>query len=170
MNENIYEGIAEGNPFAILLGLIMVGLFIGFYLNGANMGTHEDTGRPVKSFNTREGKRAGQRRRYHENKNNYNATPRTGPRKTEKLTFQSANRELGTYNAEKVAWEIADGKRVTEHHVRYLKNIVAEINGNINTNRNNNMSTSFYDGLLSEYTQKLKNTENKLAKRNKKNN
>ena len=68
MNDNIYEGIAEGNPVSILVFAIVAVLFIMFYLNGMDMGTHPDTGRPVKSFNTKEGKRAGQRRRYNQKK------------------------------------------------------------------------------------------------------
>jgi len=68
MNTNVYDGIAEGDPVSIMIFLILAVGFICMWAKGFDMGTHEDTGRPVKSLNTREGKRAGQRRRYHENK------------------------------------------------------------------------------------------------------
>jgi hypothetical protein len=68
MNENIYDGIANGSPVAILVFIIMLVLFIMFAANGFNMGTHEDTGRPVKSFNAPQGKRLQQRRRYNQKK------------------------------------------------------------------------------------------------------
>ena len=58
-------GTTEG--ICMLIGLAIFFLF-WFVATDGDMGTHEDTGRPVKSFNTREGKRAAQRRRYHENK------------------------------------------------------------------------------------------------------
>ena len=54
------------------LGILIIVFFIWFIVTKGNMGTHADTGRPVKSLNTREGKRAAQRRRYHEN--NYTPT------------------------------------------------------------------------------------------------
>lgn len=69
--QNLYhdpQGNVLESPEGIAMAVIILGFFlIWFLLTGGDMGTHEDTGRPVKSLNTREGKRAGQRRRYHEN-------------------------------------------------------------------------------------------------------
>ena len=56
----------EGIAMAVILGFMFL---VWAIVTGGDMGTHEDTGRPVKSLNTRPGKRAAQRRRYHENKN-----------------------------------------------------------------------------------------------------
>ena len=56
---DLYKLAFEGNPVAIGILILIAILFVGFFMNGGDMGVHEDTGRPIKSLNTREGKRAG---------------------------------------------------------------------------------------------------------------
>jgi hypothetical protein len=70
--QNLYND-PQGNALNSIEGIIMfivIGVFflVWYAVTGGDMGTHSDTGAPIKSLNTKEGKRAGQRRRYHENK------------------------------------------------------------------------------------------------------
>ena len=53
-----------GIAFAVILGVVFL---IWFLVTKGDMGTHADTGRPVKSLNTSDGKRARQRRAYNRN-------------------------------------------------------------------------------------------------------
>ena len=70
--QNLYhdpQGRALESTGGIAMAVILVFMFLVWAIvTGGDMGTHPDTGRPVKSLNTRPGKRAAQRRRYHENK------------------------------------------------------------------------------------------------------
>ena len=69
MNENLLQLAFEGNPIAISFLVVFFIFFIGWVqITGGDMGVHPDTGRPIKSLNTSDGKRARQRRRYHRNK------------------------------------------------------------------------------------------------------
>lgn len=58
----------DGSGGIVLILIVVIAFAIWYSQTGGDMGVHEDTGSPIKSLNTREGKRAGQRRRYHENK------------------------------------------------------------------------------------------------------
>ena len=94
--QNLYndpQGNALNSVEGIIMLIVIAVLFLVWYaVTGGDMGTHSDTGAPVKSLNTKEGKRAGQRRRYHQKKY---------PKKYE-AAVESIEREFEEYGIESI--------------------------------------------------------------------
>lgn len=130
----------EGVGGIILIIFVAIAFIIWFLATGGDMGTHADTGRPVKSLNTSDGKRARQRRAY--NRKTYGVD----------------------YDSYEVATEIAEGKAATDNQVHHLEAVIEEIHGHIETKSKDGEDPSFYKELLEENKVKLKKVKRKLNK------
>jgi hypothetical protein len=102
---------------------------------------------------------------------NFDATPRTAPRKTELLTFKSAYKEYTYDQRRKIAEDIFDvihnqsKMKLTEAHILWKKDVIEEIKGIIaGLDSSDDYYQEFYGDMLTEGEAELVTLEKHINK------
>ena len=102
---------------------------------------------------------------------NYDATPRKGPSRYEKLTFQSAYREYDHDKKVRIIKDIFDvvhnqsNMKLNESHLLWNKGLIEEIKGNISKYNADDYSHKFYSEQLTKAQDELAIIEKNINKK-----